>query len=108
MKAVIFWTSDALGRPDGWPKEVRDIADPKELKVGEVAMTDEELQQRMVDLTPVMDEWNKEQEFMATYDPFANQRAVAKEALATLQDDKDLSPEQLRSVLRFLIESRLS
>lgn len=61
MKAVLFYDHDPEGRPDGWPRQVRDVGAGDPIKPGEVSMTPEELDAAMLLLKPAMDKWNTDQ-----------------------------------------------
>jgi hypothetical protein len=56
--AVTYWSEDPEGRPDGWPKTIRDLENATgPLQQGETLATTDQLQAAMENLTPAMVAW---------------------------------------------------
>lgn len=57
--AVTYWLNDPEGRPDGWPKTVRDLDDATgPLQPGETLATTEQISAAMENLTPALQAWD--------------------------------------------------
>jgi hypothetical protein len=56
--AVTYWSQDPEGRPDGWPKTLRDLGNETgPLAAGETLATTDQIQAAMENLTPAMVTW---------------------------------------------------